>query len=499
MTVNDIEIIRSWKDECGVFGVWNCGTGDAARLTYLALYAMQHRGQEACGIVTLDNPKQVQHAYKGLGLVGDVFNEKILANLHGDSGIGHVRYSTAGENTILNTQPLTSNLLNGPVALAHNGNIVNQDLLREALKKQGAIFQGTNDTEVFMHLIARHESNDLMTALYDAVQHCIGAYSMVVLSHDKLIAIRDPLGLRPLVLGQMLEARQSGRDNGYVIASESCAFDLIGAELIREIEPGECLQISNEGLVSKKLPKAETDKAFTKTKAQCVFEHVYFARPDSIVFGLSVYESRKNFGKALAEEDRKFIEAQIEKFDYVIPVPDSGIAAALGYSQQSGIPLEFGIIRNHYVGRTFIQPQQAIRDFGVRVKLNAQASVLNGKKIVVIDDSLVRGTTSQKIITLLRQAGAREVHFRIASPPTLSPCYYGVDTPDKEHLIAAKQSIESIQKYIGADSLKYLSIEGMFKALARRPDEFCSACFTGDYPTSLNGVRKSKKPTSLIN
>lgn len=483
-----------------MFGVWNCGNDEAAaRLAYLSLYAMQHRGQEACGIVTLDTNKKVHHIFKGLGLVGDVFNDKNLLTLHGDSAIGHVRYSTAGENTPNNTQPLTSNLLNGPVALAHNGNIVNQDLLREALKKQGAIFQGTNDSEVFMHLIARNESNDLMTALYDSVQHCVGAYSLVVLSHDRLIAIRDPLGLRPLVLGQMSEARKSGRDRGYVVASESCAFDLIGAELIREIEPGECLSISNEGLVSRKLPSAQSDKSILVKKAQCVFEHVYFARPDSIVFGLSVYESRKSFGRSLADEDTKFFQEQKEKFDYVIPVPDSGIAAALGYSQQSGIPLEFGIIRNHYVGRTFIQPQQAIRDFGVRVKLNAQASVLNGKKIVVIDDSLVRGTTSQKIITLLRQAGAREVHFRIASPPTLSPCYYGVDTPDKEDLIASRQSIESIQKYIGADSLKYLSIEGMFKALDRRSDEFCSACFTGDYPTSLNGVRKSKKQSPFVN
>lgn len=485
---------KSWKDECGVFGIWNYGEGvnDAARLAYLALYAMQHRGQESCGIVSLDEKKGTHSILKGLGLVGEVFNEKNLLTLSGNSAIGHVRYSTAGENTIQNTQPLTSNLLNGPVALAHNGNIVNQDLLKEALKKQGAIFQGSNDTEVFMHLIARHASNDLLTALYDAVQNCVGAYSLVILSHNKLIAIRDPLGLRPLVLGQMADCKRTGSDKGFVVASESCAFDLIGAELIREIEPGECLEISSQGMISKKIPNTNKDKTAT-----CVFEHVYFARPDSIVFGLSVYESRKNFGRELAIEDQTMLDAG--RFDLVIPVPDSGIAAALGYSQQSKIPMEFGIIRNHYVGRTFIQPHQAIRDFGVRVKLNAQSSVLSGKRVVVIDDSLVRGTTSQKIIGLLRQAGATEVHFRIASPPTLSPCYYGVDTPDKEDLIAARQSLDSIQKFIGADSLRYLTIEGMFKAISRRPEQFCSACFTGDYPTSLNGVRKSKKQPSLIN
>ncbi len=492
---------KSWKDECGVFGIWNYGEGvnDAARLAYLALYAMQHRGQESCGIVSLDEKKGTHSILKGLGLVGEVFNEKNLLTLHGSSAIGHVRYSTAGENTIQNTQPLTSNLLNGPVALAHNGNIVNQDLLKEALKKQGAIFQGTNDTEVFMHLIARHESNDLLTALFDAVQNCVGAYSIVILSHNRLIAIRDPLGLRPLVLGQMADAKRTGSNKGYVIASESCAFDLIGAELIREIEPGECLEISAQGMVSKTIPRPQNlnGNGPTREVAHCVFEHVYFARPDSIVFGMSVYESRKNFGRELAIEDRAMIDDQ--RFDLVIPVPDSGIAAALGYSQQSGVPMEFGIIRNHYVGRTFIQPHQAIRDFGVRVKLNAQSTLLAGKRVVVIDDSLVRGTTSQKIVGLLRQAGAKEVHFRIASPPTLSPCYYGVDTPDKEDLIAARQSLDAIQKFIEADSLRYLTIEGMFKAISRRPDQFCSACFTGDYPTSLNGVRKNKKQPSLIN
>jgi amidophosphoribosyltransferase len=468
---------KTWKDECGVFAIWN--HPDSARLTYLGLYAQQHRGQESCGIVTLH---QKQHIIqKGLGLVGDVFNDKNLSLLVGNSAIGHVRYSTTGQNLIGNAQPLTSNLLNGPVALAHNGNIVNQSILREALQREGSIFQGTNDTEILLHLMARNPSNDLLTAFAESAEQLVGAYSFVVMSEDRILAARDPLGFRPLVLGQLV----SDLGISYVVASESCAFDLIGAEYIREIEPGEILEISKSGL---KTQKMNIDQSlYSQKQAPCVFEHVYFSRPDSNVFGISVYESRKKFGEQLA------IESGVDA-DLVIPIPDSGIAAALGFSQKSGIPFEFGIIRNHYVGRTFIQPAQAIRDFGVRVKLNAQANVLKGKRVIVIDDSLVRGTTSQKIILLLKQAGATEVHMRIASPPTIGPCYYGVDTPEKSQLIASHQSIDEIKNFIGADSLSYLSLQGMFKALSRSPKTFCSACFSGEYPTSLKGVVKKEKP-----
>ncbi len=467
---------KTWKDECGVFGIWN--HSESAKLTYLGLYAQQHRGQESCGIVTLDQKQH--HIYKGLGLVGDVFNDKNLNQLPGQSAIGHVRYSTTGQNLLANAQPLTSNLLNGPIAVAHNGNIVNGSILREALQREGSIFQGTNDTEILLHLMAKNSSNDLLTAFSESAEQIVGAYSFVILSNDRMIAARDPLGFRPLVLGQLV----SDLGLSYVVASESCAFDLIGADYIREIEPGEILEISHNGLRSQKI-KFSNDQYLQK-QASCVFEHVYFARPDSNVFGMSVYESRKKFGEQLA------IESCVDA-DLVIPVPDSGIAAALGFSQKSGIPFEFGIIRNHYVGRTFIQPAQAIRDFGVRVKLNAQASVLKGKKVIVIDDSLVRGTTSQKIILLLKQAGATEVHMRIASPPTIGPCYYGVDTPEKSQLIASHQSVDEIREFIGADSLSYLSLEGMFQALSRSPKTFCSACFSGQYPTSLKGVITKEK------
>lgn len=469
---------NSWKDECGVFGIWN--HPEAARLTYLGLYAMQHRGQESAGIVTLDTKdSNYQHRiHKGLGLVADVFDETTLSSLTGSAAIGHVRYSTTGNNLIANAQPLTSNLLNGPVALAHNGNIVNNSVLREALQREGAIFQGTNDTETLLHLLAKNPSNNLLIALYESLQNLTGAYSYVVLAHDKLIAARDPLGFRPLVLGQI----KTSMSVSYVVASETCVFDLIGAQFIREIEPGEIIQISSDGILSQKLPVEANSK---RKSAQCVFEHIYFARPDSVVFGHSVYNSRKRFGEQLA------IESAVEA-DIVIPVPDSGVPAAIGYARQSGIPFEFGIIRNHYIGRTFIQPGQSVRDIGVKIKLNPQVSVLKNKRVIVIDDSLVRGTTSQKIISLIRQAGAKEVHLRIASPPTTGPCYYGVDTPQKSQLIASHQSLEDIRKYVEADSLAYLSEDGMWKALNSGPETFCAACFNGDYPTSLKGVEFKK-------
>jgi amidophosphoribosyltransferase len=459
----------AWKEECGVFGVWN--HEEAARLAYLGLYAMQHRGQESAGISSLASSGQHLH-HKGLGLVGDVFSDEDLRRLEGASAIGHVRYSTTGQNLLTNAQPLAANLLSGPVAVAHNGNIVNTEHLKKELQTQGAIFQGTNDTEILLHLISRNPSRDLIRCLQEALPKVVGAYSFVVLSHQALIGIRDPQGFRPLVLGRKPNARGA---EALILASETCALDLIGAELIREIEPGEIFWVDQDGEHSVRFaPKAQP--------ARCIFEHVYFSRPDSVVFGQSVYESRKQFGRWLAKE------AGLQA-DLVIPVPDGGVPAALGFSAESGIPFEFGIIRNHYVGRTFIQPHQSIRSFGVKIKLNPQAAVLKGKKVVVVDDSLVRGTTSQKIISLVRAAGASEVHLRIASPPTIGPCYYGVDTPQKKQLIAAEQSRDEICQFVGADSLAYLSLEGLFAALGETPNpqkkSFCAACFDGHYPTPL--------------
>jgi amidophosphoribosyltransferase len=479
-------ILKSFKDECGVFAIWN--HSEASRLTYLGLYAMQHRGQESAGIVSLapasevlkEEPVHIVH--KNLGLVSDVFTEEYLLRLKGKAAIGHVRYGTTGGNLISNAQPLTSNLLNGPVALAHNGNIVNASILREALQREGAIFQGTNDTEILLHLLSRNPSNHLLTALKESLANLVGAYSFVILAHDQIIAARDPYGFRPLVIGKL----NSNQGVGYVFASETCALDLIGAEYLREVEPGEIVQVNASGLNS----IWTQNKPENRKSAHCIFEHVYFARPDSVVFGRSVYNSRKNFGEQLALEE---IHNQTNiKADIVIPVPDSGVPSAIGYSQKSGIPFEFGIIRNHYIGRTFISPGQSVRDFGVKIKLNPQPEILKNKKVIVIDDSLVRGTTSQKIISLIRQAGAQEVHLRIASPPTTGPCYYGVDTPQKSELIASHQNTESIRKYIGADSLAYLSEAGMWKAVSGGPETFCAACFNGDYPTSLKGVEVKK-------
>lgn len=455
---------NSWREECGVFGIWN--HEEAARLAYLGLYAMQHRGQESAGIVALHNGDHLHH--KGLGLVGDVFTEPDLLRLEGRHCIGHVRYSTTGQNLLTNAQPLTAQLLNGPIAVAHNGNIVNNQLLRDELKRQGSIFHGTNDTEIILHLLSKNPSNELIPALKESVRRLEGAFSLVVISHDKLVAIRDNYGFRPLVLGK--KQNETG-GAAWVVASETCAFDLIGATYVREIEPGEIFWVDEKGEHSERFSEA------SKT-ASCIFEHIYFSRPDSIVFGKSVYESRKKFGQQLARETG--VEA-----DVVIPVPDSGVPAAMGYALESGLPFELGIIRNHYVGRTFIQPQQSIRDFGVKIKLNPQQAVLAGKRVIVIDDSLVRGTTSKKIINLIRAAGAKEVHMRIACPPTTGPCYYGVDTPQKSQLIAAHQSLEQIREFIGADSLGYLSIEGLFSSIKDSKNKYCAACFDGQYPTNL--------------
>jgi amidophosphoribosyltransferase len=459
--------LKAWHDECAVMGVWN--DPEAGRMGYLGLYAQQHRGQESAGLVTLGDHEHI--ARRGMGLVGDVFSEDDLEALMGTASIGHVRYSTTGESFIPNIQPLTAKLFNGPVALAHNGNIVNANVLRRELIRDGAIFQGTNDTECVLHLLAKEKNDDLVEAMKSVLPKLDGAFSMVVLAHNQILAARDPYGFRPLVLGERK------RDNGeisYVIASESCAFDLIEAKLVREIEPGEIVQINKDGLVSHRF--AESGRM-----AKCIFEHVYFARPDSNVFGQSVYQSRVKMGEALARENP--VEA-----DLVIPVPDSGVPAAIGYARESGTPFDLGIIRNHYIGRTFIQPSQSIRSFGVKIKLNPQAALIQGTRVIVIDDSLVRGTTSQKIIRLVRQAGAKEVHFRIASPPTTGPCFYGVDTPKKDQLIAAKMSTEEIRKFIDADSLSYLSNEGMLQSVEAQPNEFCAACFDGKYPTDLYGA-----------
>ncbi len=436
-------------------------------MTYLGLYAQQHRGQESAGIVSLDDGKHLVH--KGMGLVGDVFKESDLIRLSGSAAIGHNRYSTTGASLQYNVQPLAAHLMHGPVALAHNGNFVNADQLREDLKSQGAIFQGTNDTECLLHMLARNPSADIIECLKESLVRTVGAFSMTLLTHDRLVAMRDPFGFRPLVIGR--RPIGDGRFS-WVVASETCAFDLIGAKLVREVEPGEIVWFDAQGEHSERIPGVH------KRLAKCVFEHVYFARPDSQVFGLSVYESRKRMGEVLASENQ--VEA-----DIVVPVPDSGVPAAIGYSRKSGIPFELGIIRNHYIGRTFIQPSQSIRSFGVKIKLNPQSEVLKGKRVIVVDDSLVRGTTSQKIIRLIRSAGAKEVHFRIASPPTTGPCYYGVDTPGRSQLIAAQHSLEEIREFIDADSLAYLSVEGMMAAVRGNSKEFCAACFDGNYPTPI--------------
>jgi len=463
--------LKSWQDECAIFGIWN--HPEASRMAYLGLYALQHRGQEASGIVTLNEREHLEH--KGFGLVHDVFQETDLDRLKGGAAIGHNRYSTTGENERFNIQPLKAVLYNGPVSLAHNGNIVNSVPLRRDLQSKGSIFQGTNDTEILLHLVSRNQSNDLIECLKQELHKLDGAFSMVMLGNDKMIGIRDPQGFRPLVLGKL----KHDTGTAWVLASETCAFDLIGAEFVREIQPGEIFWCDDKGAYT-----AYFDQ--TKEHRPCVFEYVYFARPDSKVFGRSVYEVRKELGRQLARENK--VQA-----DIVIPVPDSGVAAALGYSEASGVPFEFGIIRNHYVGRTFIEPKQNIRNFGVKIKLNPQLDVLKGKSVVVVDDSIVRGTTSKKIIGLVRQFGAREVHLRIAAPPTVSPCFYGVDTPQKNELIAANQSLEEIRKFIGADTLAYVSQEGLIKAAqSENTKTFCAACFTGDYPTKLyEGTRST--------
>ncbi len=449
-------------EECGVFGAFN--HPEASNLTYLGLYALQHRGQEGAGICSSDG-KQI-FTERSMGLVADIFTEKRLKRLPGHIAIGHNRYSTAGSSVLKNVQPIVANFALGPLALAHNGNLVNAAELRKELEEQGAIFQSTSDSEVIVHLVAHAKGEDPYSRIIQALHQVSGAYSLLILTEKELIAIRDPFGVRPLCLGQV--------DGAYVVASETCAFDLINATYIRDVEPGEMLIISEGGLKSiKALP--------SQRRAYCIFEFIYFSRPDSYIFGYqNVNEIRKEFGRQLARESA--VDA-----DIVIPVPDSGVPAAIGFSEQSGIHFDFGLIRNHYVGRTFIEPRQSIRHFGVKIKLNPVRKLLEGKRVIVVDDSIVRGTTSKKIVKMLREVGgAKEVHLKISSPQTIGPCFYGIDTPTRQELIAATHLTEEIRRYVTADTLAYLSLEGIRKIV---PDagEYCTACFDNDYPIGFPG------------
>lgn len=445
-----------FKEECGVFGIY--GHPEAANLTYLGLYALQHRGQESAGIVSSDG--RSFFCEKGMGLVSDIFSEERLKKLQGSMAIGHTRYSTTGESILSNVQPILVNYALGSISLSHNGNLINAGILRDELEAYGAIFQSTIDSEVIVHLIAHSRESGLLQRVVDALNRIRGAFSIIFLSESGLMGVRDPHGLRPLSLGRIKD--------GWVIASETCAFDLIEAEFVRDIEPGELVVINEKGLESyRPFPHVEP--------APCIFEYIYFARPDSIIFGHDVYSIRKALGRELA------IESPV-KADMVIPVPDSGAPAALGFAEGSGIPYEIGLIRNHYVGRTFIEPQQSIRHFGVKIKLNPVANLLKGKRVVVVDDSLVRGTTSRKIVKMLKHSGAKEVHMRIASPPISHPCFYGIDTPTRRELIASSHSIDEVRRYITASSLAYLSVDGMLKTVPKPSDNYCIACFSGRYP-----------------
>ncbi len=446
-------------EECGIFGIY--GHNEASTLTQLGLFALQHRGQEACGIVSSDG--EHLHQFRSQGLVADVLGEDVLRSLVGKSAIGHTRYSTAGRNTIKEVQPFSVICQHGEVAVCHNGNLPFAKQKRAELEQAGAIFSSTSDTETLLHGIARTAAKDAIAAIETVLKDTEGAFSLLFLTPTALIAVRDPRGFRPLVLGQL--------NGAWCVASETCAFDLIDAEYVREVEPGEMLIIDENGLRSLK-PFAE------RPRSVCTFEHVYFSRPDSTIFGRSVNESRHKMGKQLA------IEHPVEA-DLVVPVPDSGVAAAIGFSTQSGISFRQAIIRNHYVGRTFIEPSQSIRSFGVRLKLNPIKDLISGRRVVLIDDSIVRGTTSKKIVQMVREAGAAEVHMRISCPPTISPCYYGVDTPSKDDLIAAQMSVEEVCESIGADSLGYLSLEGMLDAIGIDAASSCNACWTGKYPTLI--------------
>ena len=448
-----------FKDECGVFGIF--GHPEAANLTYLGLYALQHRGQESAGIATGDGEKL--RVSRAMGQVADAFSEDTLASLPGHLAIGHTRYSTAGESKLENAQPFLIDCAHGQIAIGHNGNLVNARELREELVRNGSIFQSGSDTEVFLHLYARSRAASVEEAIVESIAQVRGAYSLAILTKNRLIAARDPHGFRPLALGRLGEA--------WIVCSETCALDLIGAQYVRDVEPGELLVISEGGLRSiKPFPQ--------QALSHCVFEHVYFSRPDSYVFGRSVNEVRTDLGRILARESG--VEA-----DVVVPIPDSGVCAAIGYAEEAGLPMKMGLIRNHYVGRTFIQPQQSIRHFSVRVKLNPVRSILEGRRVVLLDDSIVRGTTSRKIVKMVKAAGAREVHLRISCPPTISPCFYGVDTPSRAELIAATHTIDEIRKYVDADSISYLSLDGLRQAVGSQQSSYCTSCYTGVYPVAF--------------
>jgi amidophosphoribosyltransferase len=449
------------EEECGVFGVF--GHPEASNLTYLGLYALQHRGQESCGIVSSDG--SVLHAHKRMGLVADVFgNQEVFKKLPGRSAIGHVRYSTAGASVEKNVQPIMVDYSRGSIAVAHNGNLVNAQLLKAELEAYGSIFQTTMDTEIIIHLLAIARPNSLVDRIVESLSRIRGAYCLLFLTESRMIAVRDPNGFRPLCLGKL--------GNAWVVASESCALDLIEADFVREIEPGEMIVCNNDGRIDSLFPFKKVEPT------PCIFEFVYFARPDSYIFGKNVYMARKELGRQLAREYK--IDA-----DVVIAVPDSGVPAAMGYAEESGIPFELGLIRNHYVGRTFIEPAQSIRHFGVKIKLNPVREILEGKRVVVIDDSIVRGTTSRKIVKMVRHTGAKEVHMLVSSPPTSYPCYYGIDTPNRKELISSSHTIEEIRRYITADSLGYLSEEGLVKSVGMNNTNFCKACFAGDYPVAF--------------
>jgi len=463
------------QEECAVFGIF--GTEEASINTALGLHALQHRGQEAAGIVSFDG--KTFFAHRGLGHVGENFGagSSHIANLVGHVAIGHNRYSTSGNsNALLEIQPFSSELAFGGFALAHNGNLTNAARLRSSLVETGSLFQSSSDTEIIVHLVARSHQDTVTDRLIDALKQIEGAYSLVCVAKDMLIGVRDPLGVRPLVLGKQGDA--------YVLASESCALDIVGAEIVRDLDPGEMVVITKAGIKSIKPFPAKQSRF-------CVFEYIYFARPDSVLEGRGVYHARKAIGAELANESRA-------DADLVVPVPDSGVPAALGYAEAAKIPFELGIIRNHYIGRTFIQPTQQGRNDSVKMKHNANPATVRGKRVVLVDDSIVRGTTSRKIVAMMRAAGAAEVHMRIASPPTTNPCFYGVDTPDKDQLIAAKLDIDAIAKEIGADSLAFISIDGLYRAMGeagRNPDgpQFCDACFTGDYPIKLASGLSGKR------
>jgi amidophosphoribosyltransferase len=444
---------------CGIFGIYD--HSEASNHTYLGLYALQHRGQESAGIVSSDGKRL--HHYRQMGLVSEVFTKDLLKKLTGRSAMGHVRYSTAGSSELKNAQPFVADYANGTMSIAHNGNLTNASFIRSELESRGSIFQSNMDTEVIVHLIARSKEKTFLARTIHALRQVQGAYSLLFLTDNEMVAARDPMGFRPLILGSLKDSP--------VIASETCAFDLIGAKMIREIEPGEILLINDGGIKSfKPFPH--------KQLRQCIFEFIYFARPDSFIFNHNVYEMRKSFGAQLSKDSPA-------EADMTVPIPDSGFPATLGYAAQSKLPLELGMIRNHYVGRTFIEPDQRIRHFGVKIKLNPVRELLKGKKIVIVDDSIVRATTSRKIVRMFRNAGAREVHVRISSPPITDPCFFGIDTPKKSELIASSHTVSQIQKFIHATSLNYLSVEGLKKCVRGEEEKFCYACFTGEYPYSF--------------